>query len=79
MSLKVHVHKARKVLVASVGVATVSFVGLGCAVKHTSVANLPAPPSCDVAPNDPNCIGGPIDGGPDTPDAAGDDADATTG
>jgi hypothetical protein len=53
MSLKVQVLKARKILVGSVGVATASFVGINC--SRTSVANLMAPPSCEVAPNNPWC------------------------
>ena len=63
----------RKLLVASVGVATVSFVGVGCST--TSVANLPAPPSCEVAPQDPSCIGPHPDAGAD----AGTDGDAGGG
>jgi len=55
MSLKVQVLKARKILVGSVGVATVSFVGIGC--SRTSVANLMVAPSCEVAPTNPYCYG----------------------
>ncbi len=51
MSLKARGLKARKILVGSVGIATASFVGVGC--SSTSVANLPAPPSCEVAPKIP--------------------------
>ena len=67
MSLKIQILKARKILVASVGVATASFVGIGCG--GTSVANLPAPPSCDVAPDNPYCVG--RDGGGDGAAGAG--------
>lgn len=69
MSLKVQVMKARKILVGSVGVATVSFVGVGC--QMTSVANLPAPPSCEVQPNDPYCYGPKPDAGADALDGGG--------
>ena len=75
MSMKVHVRKARKILVASVGVAAVSFVGIAC--DSTSVANLPAPPSCDVHPNVPDCIGPKPDAGADG--AAGDASDSARG
>jgi len=74
MSVKARVRKARKVLVASAGVAAVSFVGVGC--NMGSVANLPAPPSCDVAPSIPYCIGPKADAGADsgnTPDGGGSD------
>jgi len=74
MSVKAKVRKARKVLVASAGVAAVSFVGVGCHMG--SVANLPAPPSCDVAPTDPYCIGNRPDAGPDAGADAGNSADA---
>jgi len=67
MSLKIQVLKARKILVGSVGLATASFVAIGC--SSTSVANLPAPPSCDVAPTDPYCVG--RDGGSDAAAGAG--------
>ena len=53
MPLKVQILKAQKILVGSVGVATLSFVG-GC---RSLVANLMAAPSCDVAPNASYCIG----------------------
>jgi hypothetical protein len=74
MSLKVHVRKARKLLVASMGVAAVSFVGTAC--DQTSVANLPAPPSCDVAPNDPHCYGPKPDAGDAGASDAADASDA---
>jgi hypothetical protein len=79
MSMKVHVRKARKLLVASVGVAAVSFVGVAC--DHTSVANLPAPPSCDVHPEVPYCIGVRPDAGDggDAKDDAVDAGDAAQG
>jgi hypothetical protein len=81
MSLKVHIRKARKVLVASIGVATVSFVGVGCG--GTSVANLQAPPSCDVAPTSPYCVGGQVDAGGgdsgDLGDGGGDGGDSQSG
>ena len=77
MSLKVHVRKARKILVASVGVATVSFVGVAC--DNTSVANLPAPPSCDVAPQNPYCTGGDAASDGNSDDAGVDASDAPTG
>lgn len=69
MRVKVQILKARKILVGSVGVAAVSFVGAGC--SRTSVANLPAPPSCDVAPNDPYCYPKP-DAASDAPDGGAD-------
>jgi hypothetical protein len=68
----------RKLLIASIGVATVTYVGTNCGV--TSVANLQAPPSCDVAPTNPYCTGGNSDAGGDA-DAdqdAADTADADT-
>ena len=71
----------RKLLVASIGVAAVSFVGVACS-STSSVANLPAPPSCEIAPNDPYCIGDRPDAGDDAavPDAAADTpTDGTTG
>jgi len=63
MSIKIRPRVARKLLVASAGVAAVSFVGVGC--DHTSVANLPAPPSCEVAPTNPYCVGPKPDAGRD--------------
>jgi hypothetical protein len=68
MSIKIRARLGRKLLVASVGVASVSYVGHGCSM--TSVANLAAPPSCDVQPTDPYCT--PTngqDGGRDAGDA----------
>jgi hypothetical protein len=65
MSLKAHGRKARKILVGSVGIATASFIGVGC--RGTSVANLPAPPSCEVQPLNPYCIGPKPDAGTDAP------------
>ena len=56
MHSKPRPRRGRKLLVASLGVATLSFTG-ACGSNHTSVANLAPPPSCDVAPNDPSCIG----------------------
>src|SRR5881275_2044174 len=53
MSLKVQILKAQKILVGSVGVATLSFLA-GC---RSAVSNLMAAPSCDVAPNASYCIG----------------------
>jgi len=83
MSVKARGRKARKILVGSVGIATVSFLGVGC--SGTSVANLPAPPSCEVAPQNPYCIGAKPDAGTDAapevaPDVAGmsDAGDATS-
>ena len=70
MSLKARGRKARKILVGSVGIATVSFLGVGC--RGTSVANLPAPPSCEIAPQNPYCIGPKPDAGTDARDAAPD-------
>ena len=61
--------RGRRILVASVGVATASFVGVGC--NMTSVANLPAPPSCQVAPQDPECYGPKPDAGAGGADGAG--------
>jgi hypothetical protein len=79
MSLKVQILKAQKVLVGSVGVATLSFLG-GC---RSFVANLMAAPSCDVAPNASYCIGPRPDAKADTRvDAAleaGTDAQDTRG
>ena len=72
MSLKVQVLKARKILIGSVGVAAVSFVGVGC--NRTAVANLPAPPSCEMEPTNPYCWGAKPDAG-DAGDA-GDGGDA---
>ncbi len=63
MSIKVQVLKARKILVGSVGVATVSFLGTAC--SSSSVANLMAPPSCEIAPQNPDCIGPRPDAGTD--------------
>jgi hypothetical protein len=62
MSLKVQILKAQKILVGSVGVATLSFLG-GC---RSLVANLMAAPSCDVAPHAPYCIGPSPDAKADT-------------
>jgi hypothetical protein len=62
MSLKVQILKAQKILVGSVGVATLSFLA-GC---RSAVSNLMAAPSCDVAPNAPYCIGPRPDAKPDT-------------
>jgi len=64
----------RKLLIASIGVATVTYVGTNCVV--TSVANLQAPPSCDVAPTDPYCTGGKSDA--DADQDAADTADGDT-
>jgi hypothetical protein len=70
MSIKVRPRVGRKLLVASVGIAAVSYVGIGC--DHTSVANLPAPPSCDVQPSNPYCVGKKPDAGADgATDASG--------
>jgi hypothetical protein len=81
MSLKVQVLKARKILIGSVGVAAVSFVGVGC--NRTAVANLPAPPSCEMEPTNPYCWGAKPDAGDagDVGDAAdpGDAGDASDG
>jgi hypothetical protein len=70
MAIKIRPRLGRKLLIASVGVAAVSYVGVECDL--TSVANLPAPPSCDVAPNNPYCIG-------QKPDAGGDGGGTTDG
>jgi hypothetical protein len=73
MPSKPRARRGRKLLVASVGVATLSFVGVEC--SNTSVANLPAPPSCLERPNDPFCLGSRPDAGVDadgTPDAPAD-------
>jgi hypothetical protein len=73
MSVKPRARPGRKLLIASVGVATLSFVGADC--TNTSVANLPAPPSCLERPEDPYCYGprpGPGDAGD-----AGADGDAS--
>jgi hypothetical protein len=68
MTVKKHRFSPRKLLVASAGVAAVSFVGIG-SCSTSSVANLPAPPSCEVAPDDPFCTGphpdAATDAGPD--------------
>ena len=53
-SLKVQILKAHKILVGSVGVATLSFLGTAC---RSAVSNLMAAPSCEVAPNASYCIG----------------------
>ena len=87
MSLKVQVLKARKILVGSIGVASLSFLG-SC---RTLVSNLMAAPSCDVAPKAPYCIGPPapdsgtdvqkdtaLDTRADAHDALGDDASDAT-
>ena len=66
MSAKVRPRRGRKLLVASAGVASISFIGVGC--SGTSVANLPAPPSCEVAPSAPYCH----DAGTDAADASHD-------
>ena len=58
----------RKLLVASLGVATVTYVGTNC--SGTSVANLQAPPSCDVAPTNFYCVDAGVDADPDATDAA---------
>lgn len=65
----------RKLLVASIGVATVTYVGTNCSL--TSVANLQAPPSCDVAPTNPYCTGAKGDAGDDAAQDAADAADTT--
>ena len=71
MSLKVQILKAHKILVGSVGVATVSILSAGC----SAVANLMAPPSCEVAPHNPGCIGPPpADAGKDAGRDLGTDA-----
>jgi hypothetical protein len=79
MSIKIRPRLARKLLVASVGVAAVSYVGVGC--DHTSVANLAPPPSCSVQPDNPYCYGPKPDAGPDGGDEAGRDGagDASEG
>jgi hypothetical protein len=60
MASSPHPRRGHKILVASVGIATMSFVGIGCG--STSVANLMAPPSCDVAPTNPYCLPSPDSG-----------------
>jgi hypothetical protein len=68
----------RKLLIASIGVATVTYVGTNCSV--TSVANLQAPPSCDVAPTNPYCTDPKSDAAGDADQDAGDaDGADTTG
>jgi hypothetical protein len=72
MAIKVRILKTRKILVASLGLATLSFTGAAC---DTTVANLMAPPPCQLDPKVPDCIGPHPDSGTD----AGTDAnDAAT-
>ena len=71
MPSKPRLRRGRKLLVASLGVASLSFVGAEC--SNTSVANLPAPPSCLQMPKAPYCIGPHPDAGAD----AGEDAKST--
>ena len=52
MPAKVRRRKGHKLLAASVGVASITFVGAGCRI---GVANLMAAPSCEVAPQVPYC------------------------
>ena len=70
--MKVQILKAHKILVGSVGVATVSILSAGC----SAVANLMVPPSCAVAPHDPGCIGPRPDAGHDGGNDAGPDLGA---
>jgi hypothetical protein len=71
MPSKPRLRRGRKLLVASLGVASLSFVGAEC--SNSSVANLPAPPSCLQMPKAPSCSGDAgVDAGKDansTPDA----------
>jgi hypothetical protein len=77
--MKTRTRTVRKLLVATVGVATVSFVGAGC--NNASVANLMAPPSCDVAPTNPYCTGPKADASADagTTDASDAGSDGSAG
>ena len=68
MPSKPRLRRGRKLLVASLGVASLSFVGAEC---NSSVANLPAPPSCLQMPKAPYCTG------PDASADAGEDAKST--
>jgi hypothetical protein len=73
MPSKPRVRRGRKLLVASLGVATISFVGVECS-STSSVANLPAPPSCLQMPQNPDCYGPRPDAGVD----AGKDAKSSS-
>jgi hypothetical protein len=82
MRSKPRPRRGRKLLKAALGVATVSFVGVGC--DRFAVANLPAPPSCDAAPLSPYCLAMKRDAAIDTgampppgPDGSNDSRDAT--
>ena len=74
MPSKPRVRRGRKLLVASLGVATLSFVGVEC--SNTSVANLPAPPSCLQMPQNPSCYGPRPDAGVDAGSKSDAGADA---
>ena len=76
MPAKVRRRKGRKLLAASVGVASMSFVGVGC---NIGVANLMAAPSCEVAPQNPYCYAKPDAGSSDTGDGASADAASSQG
>lgn len=69
MVAKPRPRRARKLLIASAGVATASFLACG----GTSVANLMAPPPCDAA----NAIPALCDGG--SPEDAGGSSDQDGG
>ena len=71
MPSKPRLRRGRKLLVASLGVASLSFVGAESC--NSSVANLPAPPSCLQMPKAPYCTGPSPDAGTD----AGKDAQTT--
>jgi hypothetical protein len=77
MPAKVRRRKGHKLLAASVGVASISFVGVGC---NIGVANLMAAPSCEVAPQNPHCYPK-LDAGSDGVDLGGygDASDAEAG
>jgi hypothetical protein len=77
MPSKPRARRGRKLLVASVGVATLSFVGVRCSC--TSVANLPAPPSCLEQPQDPYCYGPKPDAGMDADGATDAPSDGSDG
>jgi hypothetical protein len=77
MPAKVRRRKGHKLLAASVGVASISFVGVGC---NIGVANLMPAPSCEVAPQNPSCYPK-LDAGSDGVDLGvpGDASDAEGG